>query len=204
MSESNAAPDAGLTGDEETDVSADSMETDDDESSPAEDFGTRLGVPLALLALAWAFVGPAHLLELGRYELPIVASFVEPTSYAFFLYLAGVTFVIALAGALSFPSRTDEPQDDYAGDLATGLIIPTIVVVVAMVALGFVFPALFYAVTGELMRAGLILVGVVVAAVAALILQTIVLLAVAVVSAPLWAPAFAGAYAGSFLRRVVA
>lgn len=208
MSESDANV-TDMFGDDDEDVSTESQhETPeaeaekDEESSPAEQFGTRLGLGLAVVALAWAFAGPAHLLDVGRFELPIVASFVEPLPYAFFAYLAGVTFVVALAGALAVPSRVEDPQEDWASDFATGLIVPTVVLVGIMIVLGFLVPAVFYAVSGELARAGMIVVGVVVVGVGAVFLQTIVLLAVAVAAAPLWVPAFAGAHAGSFLRGV--
>lgn len=203
MSEPNAGASAGLADGAGQDVSSKTTDaTDEDESSPAEDFGIKLGVPLAIVAIVWAFVGPANLLEVGRYELPVVASFVEPLPYTFFAYIAAVTFVLALVGALVFPSRVPGASDDYAHDLAMGLIIPPVVAVVGMVALGFLVPAAFYAVTGELTTAGMIVLGMIVVGVGAFILQTIVILAVAVASAPLWAPAFAGAYVGTVVRRV--
>lgn len=172
------------------------------EESPATDFGIKLGVPLVLVALAWAFIGPAHLLEVGRYELPIVASFVEPLPYLFFGYVGAVTFAFALVGAVVFPSRAEEANDEYAVDLAIGLILPAVGVVVLMAVLGFVFPALFYLVAGEIGRAGLILAGVAVILVAAFLLRTIAILVIALWSAPLWVPAIAGAYVGAFVQGV--
>lgn len=172
----------------------------DDESSPAEDFGVRLGAVLALVAIAWAFVGPAHLLEVGRYELPILASFVDPVPLRFFGYVAGVTFALALAGGVAFPSVSDEQQEGYGPDLAIGLIVPTVLGVVLMVVLGYLFPALFYVVSGEFVRAGTIVGGMVVVGVGAYLLRTVVLVAVAVAASPLWVPAFAGAVTGSLLR----
>lgn len=177
-------------------------EDDENEESPATDFGIKLGVPLALVALGWAFVGPANILEVGRYELPIVASFVEPFPIVFFGYVGAVTFAFALVGAVLFPSRAEEAVDEYATDLAIGLIIPAVGVVVLMAILGFVFPALFYLVAGEIGRAGLILAGVAVVVVAAFLLQTIAILVIALWSAPLWLPAIAGAYVGSFVQGV--
>lgn len=184
---------AGIEADEEP----------DDESSPAEDFGMKLGAGLTIVALVWAFVGPGHLLEVGRYELPIVASFVEPLQVTYLLYVGGLTFLLALIGAIAFPALDVEAGDGYEGDLAMGLIIPPIVVVLVMAVLGFVFPALFYLVGGEVVRAGLILGGVVVVAVVAFLVRTITLIALAVAAAPLWVPSFAGAYAGGFLGEVI-
>lgn len=187
-------------GDERTDDAADREDEFDD--SPATDFGLKLGVPLALVAGAWAFVGPAHLLELGRYELPIVASFVEPLPYRFFAYVGGITFALALVGGLAYPSLHEEMTDDYAIDLGIGLIIPAVGLTILLAVLGFLFPAVFYAVGGEFVRAGLIVVGVVAIVVAAFLLRTIALLVIAVWSAPLWLPALLGAGLGQVVRGV--
>lgn len=179
--------------------------TDDEdafEDSSATDFGMKLGVPLALVAAAWAIAGPAHLLEVGRYELPIVASFVEPLPYLFFAYVGGVTFAVALLGGLAYPSMHEEGADGYAIDLAIGLIIPAVGLTLLLAVLGFVFPALFYAVGGDIVRAGLIIVGVAIIVVAAFLLRTIALLVVAVWSAPLWLPAILGAGLGQVVRGV--
>lgn len=192
---------AGVEADGGARVEAD--EEPEDESSPAENFGTKLGVGLTIVALVWAFVGPSHLLEVGRYELPIVASFVEPLQVTYLLYVGGLTFLLALVGGIAFPAVDPEAGDDYEGDLAMGLIIPPIVVVLVMAVLGFVFPALFYLVGGEVVRAGLILGGIVVVAVVAFLVRTITLVALAVATAPLWVPSFAGAYAGGFLGGVI-
>lgn len=193
------------TADEEaTGADAEATREAEEETSPAEDFGYRLGAALALVALVWAVAGPSHLLEVGRYEFPIVASFVEPLPYAFFGYVAGATFLLAFAGAWAFPSVTDEFQDAYASDLATGLITPTIVVTLAVALLGFLLPALYYLVTGQFGDAVLILVGLAVVVVGALLLQAIALVVVVVATTPLWVPAFAGAHAGSILRGVLA
>lgn len=187
-------------GDERTDVAAD--REDEFEDSPATDFGLLLGVPLALVAGAWAFVGPGHLLELGRYELPIVASVVEPLPYRFFVYVGGVTFALALIGGLTYPSLHEEMTDEYAIDLAIGLILPAVGLTLLLAVLGFLFPALFYLIGGEFVRAGTIVVGVVAIVVAAYLLRTVALLAIAVWSAPLWLPAILGAGIGQVLRGV--
>lgn len=185
-----------------SDPGGDDSIDDEFEDSPATDFGLKLGVPLALVAGAWAFVGPAHLLELGRYELPIVAGIVEPLPYRFFVYVGGVTFAVALLGGLAYPSFHDENTDNYAIDLGIGVIMPPVGLTLLLAVLGFLFPALFYAVGGEFVRAGLILVGVVIIVVAALLLRTIALLVIAVWSAPLWLPALVGAGLGQVLRGV--
>lgn len=204
MSATNAPGGAELGGTDGESDGTEAIDADEDEPSPAEGFGTRIGVGLAAVALVWAFFGPGHILEVGRYELPIVASFVEPLPYRFFAYVGGIIFVLALGSALAVPSRVDDYQEGYATSLAMGLITPTVAATIVVAALGFLVPALFYAVSGELARAGMILVGIVVLAIGAFVLQTIAILAIAVVSAPLWAPAFAGAYVGSALHRVVA
>lgn len=175
---------------------------DDLEDSPATDFGMKLGVPLALVAAALAVVGPARLLELGRYELPIVASFVEPPPYSFFASVGGVTLAVALVGGLAYPSLHDERTDDYAIDFAIGLILPAVGLTLLLAILGFLFPALFYAVGGEFVRAGLIVVGVLAIVVVAYLLRTIAILVIAVWSAPLWLPAILGAGIGQILRGV--
>lgn len=167
--------------------------------SPSMDVGMQFGVGLALVALVWAVVGPSHLLEVGRYEWPIVASFVEPLPVRFFLYLGGVTFGFALAAALAFP-RLADPEDWDAIDLAIGLLIPIVVLTAVVALLGFVVPAVFYAVTGEVLRAGLILVGVAILLVVADAKRTVALLVVGIWSAPLWVAAFAGAGLGGRLR----
>lgn len=187
-------------GDDSTDSTVDDL--DEFEDSPATDFGMKVGVLLALVAGAWAFVGPAHLLELGRYELPIVASVVEPLPYRFFAYVGGVTFTVALLGGVAYPNFSDEGTDEYAVDLAIGLIIPAVGLTLLLAVLGFLFPALFYAVGGDVVRAGLIIVGVVIIVVAAFLLRTIAVLVIAVWSAPLWLPAILGAGLGQILRGV--
>lgn len=174
----------------------------DVEEAPAMDVGMKLGVPLSVVALVWAFVGPAHLLEVGRYELPIVASFVEPLPVRFFLYIGGVTFAFALAGGYVVPAIVDEDEGD-AIDVAIGLLIPVVVLTVLVALLGFVFPALFYLLTGEFVRAGLIFVGVALAVVIALFKLRIAMLIVGVWSAPLWLAALVGAVVGQFVRGVV-
>lgn len=179
---------------------ADPTADGEDEASPAMDYGMKLGLPLALVALAWAFLGPDHILETGRYELPIVASFVEPLSYRFFGYVAGLTFVFALFGGIRCPSVIEEVTDGYVGDLATGLVVPTVGLVLLMAVLGFVFPALFYAATGEFVRGVLILVGVGIVLAIAAAFQALVTIGLLVAAAPLWLPAYVGASVGSAIR----
>lgn len=203
--------DEGLLDEEEAETDPESEE-EDDESGPAVDFGLYLGVPLALIALVLAFVGPVRILTLFRYELPIVASFRSPLELTYFAYLGGASFLFALGGAVAFPLvRSDDALEyledgdvsGYEVDLALGLIMPAAALAVLMAVAGFLFPALFYLVGGELIRAGQILLMVIVVVVLAVILQTIAMLVIAVWSSPLLIPSFLGSYLGGFLRQVM-
>jgi hypothetical protein len=176
---------------------------DEEESSPAEDFALRLGLPLALVAFALAFIGPAPLLETSRFELPVLASFREPFQTMFFAYVGAVTFAFALFGALTFPSLWDEDQEGYEGGLAISLIIPSVGIAVVLAILGAVFPALYYFVTGQLVQGALVLVGAVIIVAIGLAFETIAILVLAAAAAPLWLPSYLGAYAGGFLQRTV-
>lgn len=183
----------------------------DDENGPANDFGLLLGVPLALIALVLAFVGPVPLLELFRYELPIVASFRSPIEYTYFAYVGGITFIVALVGAVLFPVLRSDDAVEYAedgsisgyeSDLAIGLIMPPAILAVLMTIAGFVFPAVFYVIGGDVIRAGQILLVVGVLIAVALIFQIIAILAIALLSIPLLVPSFLGAYVGGFTRKI--
>ncbi|WP_181687306.1 hypothetical protein [Halorhabdus salina] len=184
---------------------------EEEESGPAEEFGTRLGIVLGLILTVWAFVGPASLFELFRYELPIVASFRDPIPNAFFGYMGGITLLFAIVGAIAFPLRRPNEAMDYVesdelsgyeSDFAIGLVIPVAAIAVVIAVLGFVFPALYYAVTGEFVRAGTILLGVIIMIAIAYLLSWIAILIVGVASLPVVIPSFVGSYLGGFVRKI--
>lgn len=174
---------------------------DDDEGNPlAESFGLKLGVPLGVILLGWAFVGPGHLLTTGRFELPILASFRQPFRVEYLAYVAATTFAFAFAGGLVFPWVFDD-DGPYESSLAINLVLPAVAITVLLAVVGLVFPALFYVVTGDVVRAGLVLGMAVVVVVVALIFRLVAMLVVGIWSAPLWLSSFAGVYTGSYLRR---
>lgn len=176
----------------------------DDETSVASSFAFTLGLGLAVVAVGWAFFGPAALLETGRYELPVLASFREPFQTMFFAYIGAVTFGFAFLGSIALPSMRDVESESYETDFAISLVLPAAGVTVLMIVLGLLFPALFYLVNGELVRAGLVLGMALVIVVAALIYDVLGFLILGIVSIPLWLPSFVGAYAGGFLQKTIA
>ena len=90
------------------DATVESKDEDDtEESGPAEDFGLLLGVPLALIALVLAFVGPVRILTLFRFDLPIVASFRSPIQYEYFAYIGAVFFRVRVGRCSHVPLVTE-------------------------------------------------------------------------------------------------
>ena len=119
--------------------------------------------------------------------------------------------MFALVGAVTFPSlRSDDAIEyvengdvtGYESDLAIGLITPAAVLAVLLVIAGFVFPALYYAIGGEVIRAGQVLLMVGVGIVVAYIFQIVTILLIAIGSSPLLVPSFVGSYVGGFCRSV--
>lgn len=183
------------------DPASDDEPDDDDETTPAELFGQKLGLPLAAVALALAFVGPAPILELFRYELPMIASFRDSAGYGYLAWVGGATAVLGFAGGVAFRAVTDVDQVEYESDLAEGLVIPTVVLGVLMAALGYLVPLLYYVGTVQLARAGGIVIGIVIVAVVLALFSFLVMIALIVLAIPLWVPAYAGVYAGSYARK---
>jgi len=179
------------------------VEEDEDESSPAMDFGLKVGAPLALVAVGLLFVGPEPLLKFTPGDIV----FVDTTSGdgpGNIVYISGLTLALSTLTGLVYPSIASEPVDDFKMDLGLGISFPTIGVLGALVVLMLFWPVLFSLLAGEFLTAGIMLV-IAVVAIGIAVAGSIITLAIAAVATLYFVgPALVGSYVGGFLGELVA
>ncbi|QGN07697.1 hypothetical protein Hrd1104_10565 [Halorhabdus sp. CBA1104] len=181
----------------------------DDGSGPAERFGMLVGAVLGIVLAGWAFFGPGHILELFRYELPVVASFRQPVPLAFFGYAGALTFAFAFVGAIAFPIVRPNEANAYGGHdeiagyewaFAKGLVGAIVAIALAIALLGVLVPAGYHVVTGRYSQA--LIMGLVAGAMVAggYWLWWVATVGFRVATVPILVPAYVGARLGSVVR----
>lgn len=177
-------------------------EAEDEESSPAMDFGLKLGAPLALVAVGLLFVGPAPLLKFTPGDVVFVGS-TNVDGPGNIWYISGLTFAVSLVTGLLYPSFTDDPLEDFKTDLGLGISFPTIGVLVVLGLLLLFWPVLYSLLAGKLITAGVFLVVAVVAVGIAVAGSIVTLALIAIATLYFVGPALVGSYVGGFVGELI-
>lgn len=179
------------------------VDEEDEESSPAMDFGLKVGAPLALVAVGLLFVGPAPLLKFTPGDI----MFVDSTSVegpGNIWYISGLTLALSFVTGLLYPSIVEDPVDDFKMDLGLGISFPTLGVLGALALLVLFWPVLFSLLNGALIEAGIMLVVAVVVIGIAVVGSIITIALAAIATLYFVGPALVGSYVGGFLGELVA
>lgn len=173
-------------------------EEQDDESSPAMDFGMKIGIPFAIVAVGLLFVGPQPLLEFdmsGRY---IIES-VDQGGPGNIVYISGATLALSFVLGLFYPMIAGDVVDDFKTDLGLGLVVPTLGLMALLVVVFLFWPALYELMNGAIVDA-LISVGIAVVVIAVAVAGNVISLVIAAI-ATLYVvgPALVGSYLGGFI-----
>lgn len=172
---------------------------EDDESGPAEDFGVKVGLPVAALA--------GYVLLLSQYRVLALSSapndlFVDiETSGEPFFSIAVSTFALAFLGALLY-AYGEELYEGYRGDFAVGVIMPPAGVIVLILAAILFEPVFNDMLAGDF--AGAIFLLVIELIVLAVLLSTSLGIIALVIFFGLYLgiPSFVGTYAGAILGEI--
>ncbi|WP_435344301.1 hypothetical protein [Haloarchaeobius sp. HRN-SO-5] len=190
-----------LNADELREVVGDESEVedvDDDETSVAEAFGWKTGVPVGLVAVYAMFLGPDRVVGLSPVAGDLLAVQTGDGAGPFVL-VSGATLVAGFVGGLAFTVVADELEADYRQDLAIGVLFPPVVVVLLVVLVVLLEPVANHLVAGQLVDATILFV--VEAVVAAIVVGSSIgiLAAMVVFGVYFGIPSFVGVYAGSLL-----
>lgn len=173
----------------------------EEEMGPAEDYGFKLGVPLALLTAYLVFIGPEPAIQLSQDGGEV---FSDPGSGAKpFLNVATVTLVATFAGGLIYPMVGGEIYEDYKMDLAVNSIILPALVFILLGALIILDPAFVDLLNGNISSA----VGwFVIASIVTVVLLYLNIGKIAVIiifGVYLGIPSFVGSYTGTSIGSLV-
>lgn len=182
------------------DDEADAEDEQDDESGPAEDFGLKVGLPVAAIA--------GYLLVLSQYRVLALSPapddlFLDLDAGADpFFYVAVSTLALSFVGALLYAAG-EEIYDGYRGDFAIGAILAPAAVIVLVFAAFLLEPVLNAVLAGDF--AGALLVLVVELIVVAVLLSTSLGIIALVIFFGLYLglPSFVGTYAGAIVGELV-
>ena len=186
-------------------VTGDDDEEEEYEGGPAMDFGLKLGVPFALVAVGLLFVGPEPLLAFdpqGKYIIDTL----DVGGPGNIVYISASTLALSFLAGLLYPSMADDldADDDFRMDLGLGLSLPTVAVMGLGVLFFMFWPAVFALLNGALVEA-LITVVVAVVLVAIAVAGSVITLVVAAIATLYFVgPALVGSYVGGFVGERIA
>jgi hypothetical protein len=173
-------------------------------SSPAENLGFNVGFVLAAVGAYVTFVGPMRGVDLALGSGPLWFAVRDVAAFGPLPYVSGATLVLGLLAGLGCPLWIGTARGEYEYDLAIGLIVPSVVLLAAVAALGLVVSVVHFASVGELLAAGVTTLAVGTLVLVARTSRRVVVGLLFVVSLPLAVPSFVGVYAGSLLVGAVA
>ncbi|MFB6075176.1 MAG: hypothetical protein ABEJ89_09195 [Haloarculaceae archaeon] len=189
-------------GTEETDAGLTAPSLGEDEDSPAEAFGMRVGILLAAVGVGGLFVGPAPPFALAPGDSPFLLALRDVPDLGPFPSLAGAALVTGLLSGLLYTATADDRDAAYRGELAIGLVVPAAMLALAVVAVVAFSPAVHYALAGQVLLALAALFGASVLAAAALTFFRVTAAATLVALLYLALPAYLGVWLGSHLARL--
>ncbi len=178
-------------------VADDSVE-DDDESGPAETFGLKFGVPLAVVAVGLLFIGPSPMFELSLGG-EMLFDTLQDSGYGPIPYISGTTLLVGLATGLAYPMSNKERYDGYKSEMAIGLVLPTGALMALLVLVAVFWPTVHFALAGDLITATIYLV--IAAVIVAIATGAFVVIIAVGLLALLYLiiPSFVGVYAGALV-----
>lgn len=192
------------TGDGDGDLGeAVEAEPADDETSPAMDFGMKIGVPFAIVAVGLLFVGPQPLLEFdmsGKYIIETV----DQGGPGNIVYISGATLALAFVLGVFYPLFVNDPVDDFKMDLGLGLVVPTLGLMAVLVLVFLFWPALYEFMNGAIVDALISIVIAVVLIAIAVAGNLISLVIAAIATLYVVGPALIGSYLGGFIGGAMA